>query len=175
MRAPATRGTERSMAIEAGRKAPAFALESDEGKRAALKDFAGKRWVVLYFYPKDDTPGCTTEACDFRDGIRAFTKLDAEVIGISPDSARSHAKFKQKHNLNFTLLADEDHSVCEKYGVWVEKSLYGRKYLGVERTTLLIEPGGKIVRVWEKVKVPGHVAQVAEALMEATSGSAKAG
>lgn len=152
------------MAVETGKKAPAFRLLSDEGKQVALKDFLGKSWVVLYFYPKDDTPGCTTEACDFRDNLAAFGRLGAVVLGISPDSVESHAKFRKKHGLTFTLLSDPQHEVCEKYGVWVEKQLYGKRYMGVERTTLLIDPEGRIAEVWSKVKVPGHVDDVAGTL-----------
>lgn len=152
------------MPLETGKMAPAFKLMSDAGKPVSLKDFKDQRWVVLYFYPKDDTPGCTTEACDFRDGIKEFEKLDAEIIGVSPDSVDSHLKFRKKFGLNFTLLADEGHAVCEKYGLWVEKSMYGRNFMGVERTTLLIDPSGRIARIWPKVKVQGHAAEVAEAL-----------
>ena len=153
--------------IEPGKKAPALTLTDDKGKEHALKDYAGKM-VVLYFYPKDDTPGCTTEACQFRDLLPRCKRSKAVVIGVSPDSAKSHARFRQKHELNFTLLSDpkgEDDTpkVCDKYGVWVEKSMYGRKYMGVQRTTYLIAEDGKIVERWDKVKAPGH----AEAVLEA--------
>lgn len=152
------------MWIESGKKAPAFSLPSDDGNAVSLKDFRGKQWVVLYFYPKDDTPGCTTEACDFRDGLNRFNALDAVVLGVSPDSVESHVKFMKKHGLTFRLLADEGHSVCEKYGVWVEKNMYGKKFMGVERSTFLIDPDGKVAHVWNKVKVAGHVEDVEQTL-----------
>lgn len=155
------------MSLEAGKKAPAFSLPSDEGKKVALKDFKGKAWVILYFYPKDDTPGCTTEACDFRDSLKAFEKLDAVILGVSPDSVESHAKFRKKHGLNFNLLSDEDHSISEKYGVWVEKNMYGKKFMGVQRATFLIDPDGKIAHVWPRVKVAGHIDDVAATLKAA--------
>lgn len=151
------------MAAEEGKKAPAFALESNEGKTVALKDFAGQP-VVLYFYPKDMTSGCTTEACDFRDRGAELKKLGAALLGVSPDSAASHGKFIAKESLNFPLLADPDKKACEAYGVWVEKSMYGRKYMGVERSTFLIGPDGKIAKAWRKVKVPGHADEVLAAL-----------
>jgi peroxiredoxin Q/BCP len=142
--------------LEIGDKAPAFKLQSGDGQAISLKDFAGKP-VVLYFYPKDDTSGCTKEACDFRDSQGPISTAGAVVLGISPDSEASHQKFTAKYDLTFPLLADPDHAVAEKYGVWVEKSMYGRKYMGIERTTFLIGPDGKIAQVWRKVKVPGHV------------------
>jgi peroxiredoxin Q/BCP len=148
-----------------GRKAPAFTLEDQDGKKVKLSDFAGQ-WVVLYFYPKDNTSGCTAEACDFTDNISQFKKLDTVVLGVSPDSAASHRKFIDKHNLKISLLADPDHGVLEKYGVWQTKSMYGREYKGVVRSTFLIDPSGKIARVWEKVKVKGHVDDVKAALKE---------
>ena len=149
--------------IDPGKKAPAFALKDQNGNAHALRDYAGKP-VVLYFYPKDDTPGCTTQACRFRDALPAFTKGKAVVLGVSPDDESSHAKFATKHDLNFTLLADPGAKVCEKYGVWQEKSMYGRTYMGVVRTTFLIGPDGKVVRRWDKVKVPGHAQDVLAAL-----------
>jgi peroxiredoxin Q/BCP len=152
------------MPAEEGKKAPAFTLPASTGGKIALKDFAGKQWVVLYFYPKDNTSGCTKEACDFRDRSGELKKLGAATLGVSPDGLKEHAKFVADHGLNFPLLADEDKTVCEKYGVWVEKSMYGRKYMGVERSTFLIDPSGKIVKAWRKVKVPGHVEEVAAAL-----------
>lgn len=159
------------MAPEEGRKAPSISLPSSARRKISLKDFAAKgsssRWVVLYFYPKDDTPGCTTEAGDFRDLRAKFRRQGAEILGVSPDPVEKHDKFIAKHNLNFTLLADVDRKVCEKYGVWVEKSLYGRKYMGVERSTFLIAPDGKIAKIWRKVKVKGHAEAVLEALKEA--------
>ena len=148
-----------------GKAAPAFTLETDGGERLALKDLKGKP-VVLYFYPKDDTSGCTTEACEFRDAVPRFKKSKAVVLGVSPDSVKSHQKFKAKYKLPFTLLADPDHTVCEKYGVWKEKSMYGRKYMGVERTTFIIDAAGKVAKIFEKVKPAGHAAAVEAALAE---------
>ena len=147
-----------------GSKAPAFRLPSDAGTPVALKDFAG-RTVVLYFYPKDDTTGCTTEACDFRDNWRAVQAAGAVVLGVSPDGVTSHQKFKKKYELPFTLLADADHAVAEAYGAWGEKSMYGRKYYGVLRSTFIIDPRGKIARVFAKVKPRGHAAEVLAALV----------
>ena len=154
--------------IEVGRKAPVFTLQDQAGKKHALKDLAGKT-VVLYFYPKDDTSGCTAEACQFRDQAPDFKKSKSVVFGVSPDSVESHRKFVDKHELNFTLLADPkdaegDPKVCTKYGVWQEKSMYGRKYMGVVRTTYLIGPDGKVAERWDKVKVPGHADAVLEAI-----------
>ena len=149
--------------LAAGAKAPAFTLPSDGGARVALKDYKGKT-VVLYFYPKDDTSGCTTEACGFRDSWRAVQAAGAVVLGVSPDGPASHQKFRKKHELPFTLLADEDHAVAEAYGAWGEKSMYGRKYFGVLRTTYIIDPAGRIARVFEKVKPRGHAAEVLAAI-----------
>ncbi|MEJ2028216.1 MAG: thioredoxin-dependent thiol peroxidase, partial [Limibacillus sp.] len=143
-------------------KAPDFSMPTDGGGSVSLKDLKGKK-VVLYFYPKDDTPGCTKEACGFRDALPDFSGADAEIIGVSKDSVAKHDKFKAKHELPFTLASDEDGSVCEAYGTWVEKSMYGRKYMGIDRATFLIGPDGKIAQVWRKVKVPGHVEEVLEA------------
>jgi peroxiredoxin Q/BCP len=151
------------MELTAGKKAPAFSLPSDSGEKVSLKDFAGKP-VIIYFYPKDMTPGCTTESCDFGASHQAIQKLGAVVLGISRDSVESHQKFKAKYKLPFALLSDAEGKVCEKYGVWKEKSLYGRKFMGIERTTFLIDSEGKIARVYPKVKVAGHVAQVLEDL-----------
>ena len=148
-----------------GKAAPAFTLDTDTGERLALRDLRG-RPVVLYFYPKDDTSGCTTEACEFRDAFPRFRKSKAVILGISPDSVKSHQKFKAKYELPFTLLADPDHTVCEKYGVWKEKSMYGRKYMGVERTTFVIDGAGKIAEIFVKVKPAGHAADVEAALAE---------
>ena len=152
--------------VEVGRKAPAFTLADQDGKKHALKDCLGKP-VVLYFYPKDDTSGCTKEACQFRDQQPDFKKAKATVFGLSPDSVESHRKFADKHELNFTLLsdpkdADGDPKICIKYGVWQEKSMYGRKYMGIVRTTYLIDAKGKVARRWDKVKVPGHELVVLE-------------
>lgn len=145
-----------------GAQAPAFTLPRDGGEAVSLASLAGKK-VVLYFYPKDDTPGCTREAIDFN-GLRAeFASAGAQVIGVSPDSVASHAKFRKKHGLDFDLLSDEAKDMLDAYGVWTEKSMYGRTYMGVERTTVLIGADGRIARVWNKVKVPGHAQEVLEA------------
>jgi thioredoxin-dependent peroxiredoxin len=149
--------------IKTGDKAPDLELADDSGKTVSLSDFKGKK-VVLYFYPKDDTSGCTKEACEFRDAFPRFGQSDAEIIGVSPDSVESHQKFKQKYSLPFRLLADEGHKLADKFGVWKEKSMYGRKYMGVERTTVLIDPDGRVARIFPKVSVAGHVAEVEEAL-----------
>lgn len=149
--------------LKQGDKAPAFSLPSDSGETIALKDLKGKP-VVLYFYPKDDTSGCTVEACEFRDSWRDVKKSGAVVLGVSPDSAASHRKFKAKFSLPFPLLADEGHAVAEAYGAWGEKSMYGRKYQGILRTTFLIDKEGRIARVFEKVKPKGHAAEVLAAL-----------
>ncbi len=149
--------------LKAGDRAPAFTLESDSGEKVSLKDFKGQT-VVLYFYPKDSTPGCTTEACDFRDSQKALKKNKAVVLGVSKDSVESHRKFKAKQGLNFPLLSDPAGKVCEAYGVWKEKTLYGRKFMGIERTTFVIDPTGKIQKIYPKVKVKGHVEAVIEAL-----------
>lgn len=149
--------------LKPGDKAPAFALPADDGSTISLQDLEGKK-VVLYFYPKDDTSGCTTEACGFRDSWREVQRLGAVVLGVSPDSVASHVKFKQKYSLPFPLLADERHEVAEAYGAWGEKSMYGRKYMGVLRSTFVIDEQGRIARVFEKVKPAGHAAEVVAAL-----------
>ena len=136
--------------VDEGKKAPAFSLKDQEGKTHSLKDYAG-RPVVLYFYPKDDTPGCTTEACSFRDALPDFSKIKATVLGVSVLDTASKAKFAAKHELNFPLLADEDHAVAEAYDVWKEKSMYGRKYMGIERSAFLVDEKGKLADVWYKV------------------------
>lgn len=148
---------------KAGAKAPAFALADDTGKTVSLSDFKGKK-VVLYFYPKDSTPGCTTEACDFRDNLNRLTKTGAVVLGVSADSVASHKKFKEKQGLNFPLLSDPDRKAIEAYGVWQEKSLYGRKFMGIVRSTFVIGEDGRIAKVFPKVKVAGHVDEVLAAL-----------
>lgn len=150
------------MSVDAGDKAPDFTLPADGGGTVSLKDLRGRK-VVLYFYPKDDTPGCTTEACGFRDAMPDFSKLGVEVVGLSRDSVKRHDNFKAKYELPFTLASDEDGAVCEAYGVWVEKINYGRKYMGIERSTFLIDEQGRIARAWRKVKVKGHVDEVREA------------
>lgn len=146
-----------------GKKAPAFSLPADGGAKISLKDYAG-RILVLYFYPKDDTTGCTREALDFSADIKAFEKAGAAVVGVSKDSVAKHDKFKAKHDLKVALAADEQGVVVEKYGVWVEKSMYGRKYMGIDRATFVIDGKGVIRHVWRKVKVPGHVAEVLAAV-----------
>jgi peroxiredoxin Q/BCP len=151
-----------------GKKAPDFKLPASTGETICLKDFSGSnpKNVVLYFYPRDDTPGCTTEACGFRDEIGPIQVLDSVVLGISADSVESHQKFAAKFSLPFPLLADVSHEVAEKYGVWVEKNMYGKKSMGIQRATFLIDKTGKIAAVWPKVKVEGHVAEVAAKLAE---------
>jgi peroxiredoxin Q/BCP len=149
--------------IEPGKKAPAFTLKDQHGAAHRLSDYAG-RPVVLYFYPKDDTPGCTQEACDFEAHLTAYKPSKAVVLGVSILDEKSKAKFAKKHGVSFPLLADPDHEVAEKYGVWQEKSRYGRKYMGIARTTYLIGADGKVAQRWDKVKVDGHADEVAEAL-----------
>jgi peroxiredoxin Q/BCP len=151
--------------IEEGKKAPVFTLPDSNEKKVSLKDFAGKN-IVLYFYPKDNTSGCTAEACDFRDRLPNFSKVNAVVLGVSPDSPSSHKKFADKYELPFTLLSDEDKKVLEKYGVWQEKSMYGKKYMGVVRTTVIIDKNGIIKKIFPKVKVNGHVEEVLNTLSE---------
>ncbi len=145
--------------VEEGKTAPAFKLQSDTDETVKLSDFKGKP-VVVYFYPKDDTSGCTREAQDFTELKAKFDKAGVQILGISPDSVAKHQKFRDKYDLTVRLLADEDKQVVEKYGVWVEKSMYGRKYMGVERSTFLIDAKGKIAKIWRKVKVPGHAEAV---------------
>lgn len=140
-------------------KAPDFALQDQDGKKHKLSDYKGQ-WVLIYFYPKDDTPGCTTEACALRDNFPSFKKLKIQVFGISIDSVASHNKFATKYKLPFTLLSDEDKKVVEKYGVWQEKSMYGRKYMGTLRNSYLINPEGKIAKIYEKVKPANHAEEV---------------
>lgn len=151
------------MALKEGSKAPEITLETDTGEKLKLSSLKGKQ-VVLYFYPKSDTPTCTKEACDFRDHSKAFAKKGAEIIGVSVDEVKAQAKFRKKYELPFTLLADAEHKAAEKYGIWVEKSLYGRKYMGVERSTFLIDKNGKIAKIWPKVKTKGHAEEVLAAL-----------
>ena len=145
--------------LEAGDKAPAFTLPDQDAKLVSLKDFAGQP-VVVYFYPADDTPGCTKEACQFNDNLRAFTKAEVVVIGISPDGAEKHVKFRTKYGLKFPLLTDTDHKVMEKYGAYGEKTLYGKKTVGVIRSTFLIGADGKIARAWHHVRADGHAEKV---------------
>lgn len=155
------------MPIPAGNPAPDFTLPDETGALRRLSDFRG-RPVVLYFYPKDDTPGCTTEACNFRDGYGDYQRAGVVILGVSPDSPKKHAKFKEKYGLPFTLLADETHQVCERYGVWGPKKFMGRQYEGVYRTTFLIDAQGKIIKVFENVKPDGHSAEVLAALQATT-------
>lgn len=150
--------------VEVGSSAPDFTLPSDDGGEVTLSSFRGKK-VVLYFYPKDDTPGCTTQACDFRDALPSFEGVEAVVLGVSPDTTESHGRFRQKFDLNFPLLADEGHTVSEAYGVWQEKSMYGRKFMGIERSTFLIDEKGTVVGVWRKVRPKGHAAMLGELLV----------
>ncbi|SIT76778.1 peroxiredoxin Q/BCP [Yoonia rosea] len=149
-----------------GDTAPAFSLPRDGGEIVNLSDFKGKK-VVLYFYPKDDTPGCTKEAIGFTDMVEAFAAEDTIVLGVSKDSVKKHDKFVAKHDLKIALLSDEEGDVCERYGTWVEKSMYGKTYMGIERATYLIGADGKIAQAWRKVKVPGHVEAVLEAVRAA--------
>jgi peroxiredoxin Q/BCP len=145
--------------MKIGAAAPDFSAPTDGGGSIRLKDLRGKK-VVLYFYPKDDTPGCTTESCEFRDAYDQFEAKDAVILGVSPDSVKSHDKFKQKFDLPFVLVSDEDHKIAEAYGVWQEKSMYGRKYMGIVRSTFVIDEKGKIAAIYDKVKVNGHAIDV---------------
>jgi len=149
--------------LKVGDKAPDFTAPVDGGETLSLKDLKGQR-VILYFYPKDNTPGCTTEACDFRDFQPQLEAKNVVTLGVSPDSVKSHDKFKAKFELPFRLIADEDHAIAEAYGVWQEKSMYGKKYMGIVRSTFVIDEKGKIAEVHDKVKVKGHVADLLERL-----------
>ena len=151
--------------VEVGKKAPQFTLPETNGGKVSLADFKGKK-VVLFFYPKDNTSGCTKEACGFRDVYPEFLQNNTVIIGISKDSCESHLKFMQKHELPFLLLCDEEHKVMEKYGVWVEKSMYGKKYMGTERATFIIDEKGKVKKIFRKVKVAKHIEEVKKALAE---------
>ncbi len=156
--------------LNEGSKAPNFSLTSDDGKKVSLGDFKGK-YLVLYFYPKDLTSGCTTQACDFRDNLAGLKKLSASVVGVSKDPVEQHQKFRDKYDLNFPLLADDAGKACEAYGVWKEKSMYGRKYMGIERTTFIIGPDSKILKIFPKVKVKDHAKAVSEAIAAAKKNS----
>ncbi len=145
--------------LEAGANAPSFTLSDQDDKQVSLSDFAGRR-VIVYFYPKDDTPGCTAEACQFNDNLAAFERAQVPVLGISPDKAASHQKFRAKYGLDFTLLSDPDHEVMEHYGAWGEKKMYGRTTTGVIRSTFLVDEKGKIAKAWYNVKADGHAAKV---------------
>ncbi len=149
--------------MKAGDRAPDFELPADDGSQVRLSELKGQK-VVLYFYPRDNTPGCTTEACEFRDSLPRFGGVGAVVLGVSPDSVASHRKFKEKHDLNFLLLSDQDRAVAEAYGVFKEKSMYGRVLKGIERSTFLIDEEGIVRQVWTKVRARGHAEKVAEAL-----------
>ena len=151
--------------ITVGKSAPKFALKNQDDQVVKLGDYAGK-WLVLYFYPKDDTPGCTTQACDFTAGIKSFEKLDAAVLGCSPQSPESHRKFIAKYKLRIPLLSDPDHTALEAYGAWGEKTLYGKTSMGVIRSTVIIDPTGKVAHHWPKVSAKGHADAVKEKLTE---------
>ena len=150
---------EKTITFEVGQDAPDFNLPTDSGANASLAELKGKK-IVLYFYPKDDTPGCTIEAKEFRDNIDAFAAANTTIIGVSKDSVKSHDKFKEKHCLPFALASDEEGDVCERYGVWIEKAMYGKKYMGIQRATFLIGEDGKFLKIWPKVSVTGHVDEV---------------
>ncbi|MCY3827777.1 MAG: thioredoxin-dependent thiol peroxidase [Rhodospirillaceae bacterium] len=154
------------MPLAEGDKAPDFTVPTDGGGMVSLAGLKGGQ-VVLYFYPKDDTPGCTKEACAFRDALPDFSAADARIVGVSKDTAAKHDRFKAKYDLPFTLASDTDGSVCEAYGVWVKKKLYGREYMGIERATFLIGADGRVKRIWRRVKVPGHAEAVLDAAREA--------
>lgn len=151
--------------IEVGKKAPAFSLKDHSGKKHSLKDYLGKK-VVLYFYPKDLTPGCTIQACDFTDNIKKYATQNTVVLGVSADSEELHKKFIDKHELKIILLSDEEKKVCEKYGIWQEKKNYGKSYMGIVRTTYIIDEKGKVVKVYKSVRAKGHVEKVLEDLKE---------
>ncbi len=153
--------------LKMGSKAPNFDVPSSAGKNITLKEFKGKKKVVLFFYPKDNTPGCTVEACGFRDKFKEIEKQGAVILGVSPDGDKAHQKFITKFGLPFVLLSDEDKGVCQAYGVWVKKSMYGKEYMGVARTTFIIEKDGTIANIFEKVKPDGHNDEVLEALKKA--------
>lgn len=152
------------MQVLEGTIAPKFSLKNEQGQVVALDDFAGKKYVVLYFYPKDATPTCTTEACDFRDSHESFAELNAVILGISTDDEKAHTKFIQKHDLPFSLLVDDQHEVSEAYGVWKLKKNFGKEYMGIERSTFLIDPTGTVVKEWRKVRVKGHIEEALETL-----------
>lgn len=153
------------MSIDVGKNAPDFTLLDQDETEVSLEQFEGS-WVVLYFYPKDDTPGCTTEACEFTEGIEAFQNMDAVVLGCSPDSPERHRTFIEKYNLSVRLLSDPDHGVMEAYGAWGEKMMYGRKSVGVKRSTVIIDPDGRVAHHWKSVRAKGHAAKVRERLQQ---------
>ncbi len=158
-----TRRAEELAGIAEGDKAPAFSLPDETGATVSSASLAGKPYVI-YFYPKDDTPGCTKEACDFRDNLRAFNAAKVRVLGVSPDDSKRHAKFKEKYGLTFTLLSDTEKKLIEAYGIWIKKLNYGREYMGVQRSTFLVDKGGKVAKAWNGVRVPGHVEAVLASL-----------
>lgn len=153
------------MILEIGAKAPEFTTKIENGMELSLKDLLGS-WVILYFYPKDDTSGCTKEACSFNESLASLTKIGAKVVGVSPDSSKSHDKFKTKYNLSFNLVSDEDHSISQSFGAWGEKSMYGRKYMGIFRSTFIIDPKGIIQYIFHKVNVNGHTEAVIKKIEE---------
>ena len=152
------------MQILEGMVAPKFSLKNEKGEIVTLDSFAGKQYVILYFYPKDSTPGCTTEACDFRDAYTDFADLNAVILGVSADNEKAHTKFIEKHGLPFSLLIDDTHEVSEAYGVWKLKKNFGKEYMGIERSTFLIDPTGTVVKEWRNVKVKGHVEEALQTL-----------
>ncbi len=156
---------QRKRELTEGGQGPDFSMPANNGKTVRLSDYKGRK-LVLYFYPKDDTPGCTKEACAFRDNLPDFEKVDAAILGVSKDTPDKHKKFIEKYTLNFPLASDEDGRVCDAYGTWGEKSLYGRKYMGIDRATFLIDENGTIARIWRKVKVDGHTEEVMAAIKE---------
>lgn len=157
------------MTILEGMHAPEFSLSDEKGETVSLADFSAKKYVVLYFYPKDATPGCTTQACDFRDSHEDFSNLNAVILGVSPDNKASHEKFIEKQGLPFSLLVDEDQAVSKKYDVWKLKKMFGKEFMGIERSTFLIDPTGTIVKEWRKVKVKGHIEEVLSTVKELTN------
>lgn len=151
-----------------GMQAPQISLTDENGEIVSLRDFEGKKYVILYFYPKDATPGCTTQACDFRDAHQSFSDLNAVILGVSPDNETSHQKFIEKQGLPFSLLVDENHEAAEAYGVWKLKKMFGKEYMGIERSTFLIDPTGTVVKEWRKVKVKGHIEEALATLEQLT-------
>ena len=151
--------------INEGDRSPEFSLQADDNSVVTRDSLKGKK-AILFFYPKDDTSGCTKEACAFRDAFPEFGKIDATVLGVSPDGIDSHRKFKKKYDLPYKLLVDENHRLADAFGVWKEKSLYGRKYMGIERTTVILDRNGRVARIFPKVKIPGHVQEVERAVRE---------
>lgn len=157
--------------LKIGDKAPDFSLPANGGQTVSLSDYKGKK-LILYFYPKDDTSGCTKEACSFKDHMPSLKTKNVAVVGVSKDSMTRHDKFITKYDLNFPLISDEDSDLCERYGTWVEKSMYGRKYMGIERSTFLIDEQGKIEQIWRKVKVDGHTEEILKAISKSASKAA---